>query len=376
MLRASTSTAVPRTRPPARKLNWRRLRFFPLAIGALALALGLWTGLTRSGVRLPGGVPSLAEFHGALMISGFLGTLISLERAVALARSWAYAAPLLSSIGAIALMAGMPRLAAAAFAAAGGILLLGSTSIAIRQVALFTVALVIGAACWTAGTLQWLLGDFTPVVVGWWLNFLVLTIAAERLELSRIVSPPSSSRVTFVAVVALLLLGSGRGELVDTWAPFTGTGLLGCAVWLFHYDIARRTVRIAEQPRFSALSILAGHFWLGVAGLLLLLAPRGGTAFSYDAAVHAITIGFGLSMVLGHAPIIFPAVTGIRIPFTRYAYVSLALLHISVVLRITGDVFAQMDLRRASGIVTVFALAGYVVTLVLASRARSQSRAG
>src|SRR6266508_1450532 len=62
----------------------RVLRGVLLAVGAAALLIGLWTGLARLGVSLPGGMPQIAELHGALMICGFFGTLISLERAVAL----------------------------------------------------------------------------------------------------------------------------------------------------------------------------------------------------------------------------------------------------------------------------------------------------
>lgn len=40
-------------------------------------------GLIRLGWQLPALTPSLALAHGPLMISGFLGTLITLERAVA-----------------------------------------------------------------------------------------------------------------------------------------------------------------------------------------------------------------------------------------------------------------------------------------------------
>ena len=97
---------------PASSRIWRRLRFIPLGIGAAALLFGLWTGLARLGLMLPGGTPALAEFHGALMISGFLGTLISLERAVAIGRYWAYGAPALSALGALALFAGAPSFAA------------------------------------------------------------------------------------------------------------------------------------------------------------------------------------------------------------------------------------------------------------------------
>lgn len=347
--------------------RWRRLRFVPLAIGAAAMAVGVWTGLVRLGIRLPGGVPSMADAHGALMISGFFGTLISLERAVALGRAWTYAAPALSSVGAIALLAGAPGLGALAFLSASAVLLLATAGIAVRQLALFPFVLGIGAACWTAGTVQWLLGYSTPAVVGWWLNFLILTIAAERLELSRMVSPPPSSQVTFAIAVLSLLLGSARSELAGAWAPFTAAGLLGCATWLLHYDIARRTVRQVEHARFSAVSILAGHVWLAVAGVSLLVAPPGATAFSYDAAVHAITIGFVLSMVFGHAPIILPAVTGLRVRYSGFAYAPLALLHLSVVLRVGSDAFEWVDLRAMSGIITVLALVGYVATLAVAS---------
>lgn len=367
MSRTPSSIGIPEPKQLTTRPRGYRLRLVPLVVGALAMALGLWTGLTRLGVRLPGGVPSIAIFHSALMICGFLGTLISLERAVALGRQWAYAAPIVSSIGALVLLAGMPRLAALAFILASAIFLSASVNIAIRQRALFTAVLAIAAACWTIGISQWLLDYSMASVAGWWLNFLVLTIAAERLELGRMASPPASSQVTFAGVVMLLLIGSARGELGEPWAPFMAAGLLGCATWLLYYDLARRTVRIVGQPRFSAISILAGHVWLGIAGILLIVAPPGTTAFSYDAAVHAIAIGFVLSMIFGHAPIILPAVTGMRLRHSSFAYGSLALLHVSVLVRVGGDMFEWLDLRALSGVITVLALVGYAATLVLAS---------
>jgi hypothetical protein len=342
------------------------LRLIPLSIGGLSLAVGLYGGLIRLGVELPA-VRSAAEFHGAFMVSGFLGTVICLERAVAFGRPWPYAAPFLSGIGAIALAASAPRVGALAFAAAGAIMLLASASIAVRQLALFTIVLSVGAACWIAGTLQWLLGTLTPAVTGWWLNFLVLTVAAERLELSRMRDLSRASQVAFAGVTLLLLLGGARGELAQSWAPFTAAGLFGLAVWLLRYDVARRTIHLPGQPRFSAVTILLGHGWLGVAAVFLVMTPPGATAFSYDASVHAIAIGFALSMIFGHAPIILPAVTGMRIRYSGVAYAPLVLLHISVVLRIAGDVLEQGDLRRASGLATVLALATYAITLVLAS---------
>ncbi len=374
MFGASSSAALPKPGDPlpavAPSKRWRRLRLIPLAIGAGALLAGLWTGLARLGLTLPGGMPALAEFHGALMISGFLGTLISLERAVAIGRWWAYAAPVLSAIGAVALVGGAAAFASGASLLAGVALVVSSSTVVARQPALFTIVLAVAAACWVGGTLVWMMEATAANAAGWWLAFLILTIAAERLELSRLLSPPRSSQLTFGLAAALIIVGAARGELAGEAAPFSGIGLLASAAWLVRHDIALRTIRLTSQPRFSAACLLAGYFWLGLAGLLLLIVPPGTTAFSYDAAVHAITIGFVLSMIFAHAPIILPAVTGFRVRYSAAAYIPLAFLHLSVLLRIVTDLFEQIEIRNFSGPTTIAALIGYAVTLMIASLKR------
>lgn len=349
------------------RMTVRRLRFIPLAAGLGALLVGLWTGLARLGVTLPGGMPALAEFHGALMISGFLGTVICLERAVAIGRWWSYAAPTLSAIGATALIVDAATFAGGAFLLAGIALTLNSGRIVIRQPALFTVVLTIAAACWVGGTLVWIKGAPAADVTGWWLAFLVLTIAAERLELSRLLSTPRSSQLIFAFASALIIAGAARGEFAGKASLLSGAGLLVATGWLVRHDIARRTIRLSAQPRFTAVCLLAGYFWLGLAGLLLLLAPPGTATFSYDAAVHAIAIGFVLSMIFGHAPIILPAVAGLRIQYSAAAYVPLVLLHFSVLLRIAADLLEHIEMRAISGPITIIALAGYAATLAIAS---------
>jgi hypothetical protein len=351
-----------------RKRNWRALRLVPLAIGSAAMASGLWLGLARLGVPVPGGTPSLEEYHGALMISGFLGTVISLERAVTAGRGWTYLAPALSAAGALALLGGAPQIAMFAFLGASVLLLVASAGIAVRHLALYSVVLAVGAACWALGTIAWLAGYPMPVVVGWWLNFLILTVAAERLDLTKFTRITPGSQLAFCVVVTALLLGSVRGELAEYWAPLTAAGLFGSAVWLLRHDIARATIRAGGQPRFSASCILAGHVWLGVAGVLALTAPLHESAFTYDAVLHAIAIGFILSMIFGHAPIILPAVTGWRVRYSAVAYVPLWLLQISVAIRIAGDLLEWNELRAGSGLLTILALLSYALTLIVASR--------
>jgi hypothetical protein len=307
------------------------------------------------------------------MISGFLGTLISLERSVAIGRWWAYTAPALSATGAVALIVERPTFAGYAFLFAGVALTFNSSVIVARQPALFTFILAVAAACWAGGTLLWINGENVADVTGWWIAFLILTIAAERLELSRVLSPPPSSQLIFALAAALIIVGLVRGELGGQTAPFSGGGLLLATAWLVRHDVALRTIRLSAQPRFSAACLLAGYFWLCVAGLLLLVVPPNSTAFSFDAAVHAVTIGFVLSMIFGHAPIILPAVVGLRVRYSATAYIPLVLLHLSVLLRITADLFDWIEVRTVSGPATIIALVCYAAILVIVPR-RSNSK--
>ncbi len=79
-------------------------QFIPIiALALFALLLALWAGLLRIGWTLPA-FPNLSVSHGPLMISGFLGVLIPLERAVAIRQKWMFAVPVLAGIGWIGLL--------------------------------------------------------------------------------------------------------------------------------------------------------------------------------------------------------------------------------------------------------------------------------
>src|SRR5262249_54434103 len=263
--------AAARPSAPPRKPMW--LRFLALGIGAVALVFGLQTGLARLGIAFPGATPVAADLHGALMICGFFGTLISLERAVALGAWWAYGAPAVSAAGALVLLAGSPAAAAACFLAAGLLLTFDSLMVVARQRALFTIMLAVAAACWGVGTLTWLMSGGLADAVGWWLAFLVLTIAAGRLELSRPLAPPPLSQARFAGAVLLILAGAWRGEFAGESALLTGTGLLATTAWLVRHDIAMRTVRMAGQARFAAVCMICGYVWLAIAGTVLIVLP-------------------------------------------------------------------------------------------------------
>lgn len=84
-----------------------RRRLPIMMLGVLSLLAGLWGGLIRLGLHVPTLSPSTSLDHGPLMAFGFLGTVIALERAVALGRRWGYAAPGAAGLGGL-LLVGAP----------------------------------------------------------------------------------------------------------------------------------------------------------------------------------------------------------------------------------------------------------------------------
>lgn len=346
-----------------------------LALAALGLVTGLYGGLERLGwTSAPG---ALAELHGALLISGLFGTLIGLERAVALGRRWTYAAPAFSALGTLLLLTGAPvPLGAGAYALGAAILAAASLLIAIQQPAVFTGTLLFGALAWLAGNVLWSLGATVPDVVGWWLSFLVLTIAAERLELSRLLAPRRGSETIFLFAMGVLLAGAQNGLMSKNGAVLFGLGLLLMAGWLLRHDIARLNVRRSAQTRFMATCMLAGYAWLAAAGVTLIASSPETSVFGYDVALHAILIGFVISMVFGHALIILPAVARLRVRYSGALYGPLVLLHGSVALR-AGAGLAEWDMGRlTSGPLTVLSLVGFAIALALASHRRSRASEG
>jgi len=334
-----------------------------LIMGFVSLASGVLAGLARFGWEVPLPSAQLVLLHGPLMVCGFLGTVIGLERAVALGRRWAYIGPLLTGLGGIAILLGFPVYVGASAMTLGSLVLLaGTTLIMLRQRELFMVTMALGAASWVAGNLLWLTGTGVPGVVALWINFLVLTIAGERLELSRFLPPSPVAKRIFKAILAVLLAGSLLGA-AGTGIVVYGIGLLCLALWLLRQDIARRTIKEQGLTRFIAVCLISGYAWLAVGSLTVLVAGSL-TGAAYDAVLHAILIGFVFSMVFGHAPIIFPAVVRVKMPYHWTFYLPLLVLHVSLLMRLAGNGLMRPELQSLGGLLNAAALALFILSTV------------
>ena len=349
-------------------MNKRLIPFLALAL--LALLFALWAGLLRLGWALPS-TYGLALAHGPLMVSGFLGTLITLERAVALKQKWMYAAPLLTGLGWLASLLAPtqpfgPLLST--LGSLGGVAILAV--IVRREFALHTLTMFFGMLTWLAANLLWLGGRSVFQVVYGWQAFLILTIAGERLELNRVLRPSKLQQNIFGVLAALLLTGVIVTAFdIRLGVLLSGAGMLALAAWSYRTDIAWRNLRHKlPLTRYIAWCLALGFVWLGVGGGLNLLYGAQATGPRYDALLHAVFVGFVISMIFGHAPIIFPAILGTPINFRPAFYIHLTLLHASLLFRVVSDMLNWQAGRLWGGLLNAAAILLFLAMTAMSIR--------
>jgi hypothetical protein len=333
-----------------------------LAPAAIAMLAGLDAALILLGVPAPVRADRLPEVHGMLMVLGFVGTLIAVERAVALRRPVGFAAPALLGLGALVLLSPAPLVVGQGLLATGAAALVGLyLPLWRRQRDDAVLVQALGAVLSLGAAVLWLGGAAVPALAPWLVGFVVLTIAGERLELARIAMGPSAgsnlvllASALVTAVVAALL-----------W-PRPGTALLGATLlaltgWLAAHDVARRTIHTTGLTRYMAACMLAGYCWLGVASAIWLLdgPALGGT--QYDAVLHSVFLGFTLSMIMAHAPVILPAVLRRPLPYHPALFAPAALLHASLALRLwVGDALGSHGAWVTGGVLNIVAVLSFL----------------
>ena len=91
---------------------------------------------------------------------------------------------------------------------------------------------------------------------------------------------------------------------------------------------------------------------------------RGGDLISAVAG-NGVFLGFGISMVMAHAPVILPAVLGRALPYRRALWFPLVGLHAGLALRFAGALAGLDPVWRSGGVVTVLAMLAFLVTTVV-----------
>lgn len=353
--------SVQRTARPEIAREWVAVLVL-LAVGNLigAIAGGLARlGALPSQAAGPTGPASLAA-HGAVLMAGFFGTVIALERVVALRRGW-WVPALAALSGWAAWIGGWWSVAQIGWiGAAAGLLGLYGWAAKTRAASLPLAVEASGAAALLLGNAAWAWGDIETARFGW-SAFLVLTIAGERCELARLVRLPPWASVVFIAVWVAL----GAAPALTWWHPDMAaalwwTSLAALALWLLRFDVATRQWRASGWAGHTALCLLTGYGWLAGAALL-------GWSGS-PVAWHVLWVGFVLAMVFGHAPILMPALAGWHPQPTRWGLLPLGVLGASVLLRVVATIGGHHDLLAAAGLGHAVAILLFGAVMVRAVR--------
>ncbi len=363
------ATSRPRTTRSA--TTPRRLVF--LLPAGIALLAGLDAALLLLGLPAPVTTDRLPDIHGVLLVLGFVGTLIALERAVAARRRVGFTAPVLLGVGALALISPAPLLV-------GKILLVaGTAALALLYLPLWrrqrdpaVLVQALGAVAATGAAVLWLGGVPPPVLLPWLATFVILTISGERLELARLAMGPRAGIVLVLLAAGVLVAVIATLLWPRIGAPLLGLVLIVLTGWLAWHDIARATVRSVGLPRLAAVCMLAGYAWLGIAAGVWLTGGPAVDGYRYDAVVHAIFLGFTISMIMAHAPVILPAVLRRPFPYHPVLYVPVIALQTSLVTRVwIGDALAQQQVWLISGALNVLALLSFLMIAIwLVSRGK------
>jgi hypothetical protein len=356
-----------------------RHRLPALAGAAIALLGGLYAALLLLGVPVAAPPAPVEDVHGPVMVLGFAGTLIALERAVALGRGWALLAPAASGLGAVVLLVTGPSWPGRVLmVVAPAALLAVYRALWLRQRSVAMLAQAAGAFAWYAAAFLWLSGFTVAEIVPWLVTFVVATIAGERLELAHVAlaGGPGPERWFRAALCALVLAATAATVAARPGTVLFGLALLAVTAWLVVFDVARHTIRSTGLPRYAAAGLLTGYAWLALAGLLWAGAGPVSGGPRYDATLHAVFLGFVVSMIFVHAPVILPAVLRRPLPYHPVLYLPLALLHGSLVVRVAlGDAAGLEPVWRWSGTVNIVAVLLFAACAVTVAARRRPRRA-
>jgi hypothetical protein len=366
------------TLPPAVRGRPARAAF--LLPAGIALLAGLDAALLLLGLPAPVTAARLPEVHGMLLVLGFVGTVVALERAVALRRPAGHLAPGLLGLGGLLLLTPLSVRAGQGLLVAGGAALIAvHAALWRRQRDEAVLVQVLGAVLATGAAILWLGGVPVPLLLPWLAGFVVLTIGGERLELARIAMGPRAGQA--LVLLAGCLVAAVVGALL--WPrpvlPLLGLALLVLTGWLAAHDVARRTIRSTGAPRFAAGCLLAGYGWLAVAGGTWLVGGAASSGPRYDTVVHAVFLGFTMSMIMAHAPSILPAVLRVPLPYSPLMIAPAVLLHTTLLLRLLGgDAYGSRGAWEAGGVGNEIALLAFVLVAAwsggTAARARRAPR--
>ncbi|MBI5402164.1 MAG: hypothetical protein HY959_02080 [Ignavibacteriae bacterium] len=326
----------------------------------VSLILGLYSGLIRMGWEFPL-VKGFGE-HGAIMVGSFLGTLIIIERVVTMNNRWILFIPLVNAHSIVFFHLDYYKTSYI-------LLIIGAAGLSaimlyytIKFKEYHNYILLAGALCLLAGNVILLLTVKYALSVTWWFAFFLLTIVAERLELTRYLPVSNQKKIALIVLLGIFVLGI-IFPFQEYGKYISAASLVSIAGWLMMYDIAVKSVKKDGMFRYTALLLLVGYLWLIATAVFFTV--NSSSNLIYDALLHSFFVGFVFSMIFAHAPIIIPGILKFNVkPYHPALYIWFTVLQLSLILRIAGDVAEQAGIRKLGGFLNGISILCFFINLI------------
>lgn len=207
------------------------------------------------------------------------------------------------------------------------------------------------------------------------LGFPVFTVLGERVELVRIAHPEFAVwgyRAFWIGSAASLLLLAGVFFPSALWLiGLAAAALMGVAIPLWSREPAVRRRGQTGLARYMAAHLRWAYLWLAAGAALALAYSIRPSHALFDAASHSVALGFTLTMILGHAPVILPAIIRRSIKERALVLGPLWLLQAGVAMRVGGYVARVAGLNMPavigwSGLLALLAVIGLAAMLARA----------
>lgn len=317
-----------------------------VAIGVpIFLILGLITGLSRFGL-FP---TDLSIHHGVLMLNGFAGGLITLERTLS--------KPIPTNLLSLCLLVLGVILASldvrwGLWLVTGAILLLISEEAraSLTHHWAYHLTQLIGLLCWLTANVRYQFSNFYPAAVPFWQAFVLMMILATRVKKIGRISDLKVMLIIWMYVVSICL-------------PFhsAASSLSGLLLLMVAGLVLRLELKHSED-RVYRLVIVYG--WLAATAIGTLFSDY--ILYSYDFVLHCFFLGFLFNMIFLNASKAIVSKLGVNdTPLGESIWMIVMTLGLAIRV-IPGDIFANEASRIGGGVISLLAILGFFGSVIRA----------
>lgn len=318
------------------------------------LMLGLIAGLSRFGMF----TTHFSMHHGVLMLNGFAGGLITLERTLS--------KPIMTNLLSLSLLVAGVMLTS--FDLTWGLwLVTGAIVLMILQEVrastthhwAYHLTQLIGLLCWLTANVKFQFSHFYPAAVPFWQAFILMMIMATRLK--------KIDRIHDLVLVVMLWLYA-----LSIYLPFhsPASSLSAILLLLVALGALRLELRYSSDVGYR-LFIVYG--WLAATAIGTLFLDY--ILYSYDLVVHTFFLGFLFNMIFLNASKAIISKLGVAgVPLAEGVW--MVLMSVGVLVRvIPGDILGYHDYRVIGSLLSTLAIAGFIASVLRAVVLTRMSRA-